>query len=83
MDACKRGPRFRDPVELRRKNRGVSAPDTARIVDVHRSGGDLKQLADALGINVKTASSVAATDREMSKQGGGSKKKFVDEVVST
>ncbi|KAL1444950.1 hypothetical protein MTO96_045293 [Rhipicephalus appendiculatus] len=83
MAGRKRGPLFKDPDQPRRKNSRVSVVDRARIVDVYRRGGDLKQLADALGINIKTARSIAATDREVSKHGGGSKRKFGDEVVST
>lgn len=42
---------------------------------MYRHGGDRKQLADALGTNIKTTRSIAATDREMPKQDDGSKKK--------
>ncbi|KAH7972905.1 hypothetical protein HPB52_018630 [Rhipicephalus sanguineus] len=52
----------------------VSVLDRARNVDVYRCGGDLKQLAEALSINIKTARSIAATDRQKSLRGGGSKK---------
>ncbi|KAL1477377.1 hypothetical protein MTO96_035780 [Rhipicephalus appendiculatus] len=83
MPGRKRGPRFKDPDQPHRKNSRVSVVDRARIVDVYRRGGDLKQLADALSINIKTARSIAATDREVSKHGGGSKRKFGDDVVST
>ncbi|KAH7967720.1 hypothetical protein HPB52_002014 [Rhipicephalus sanguineus] len=83
MAGRKRGPRFNDPDEPRRKNSRVSVLDTARIVDAYRHGGDLKELAEALGINIKTARSIAATDRQTSLRGGGSKKKFGDDVVST
>ncbi|KAH7951877.1 hypothetical protein HPB52_014480 [Rhipicephalus sanguineus] len=64
MAGHKRGPRFKDPDEPRRQNSRVSVLDRARIVDVYRRGGDLKQLAQALGINIKTARSIAATDRQ-------------------
>ncbi|KAH7946868.1 hypothetical protein HPB52_005220 [Rhipicephalus sanguineus] len=80
MAGRKRGTLFKDPDEPRRKNSRVSVVDRARIVDVYRRGGDLKQLAEALGINIKTARSIAATDRQISLRGGGSKKKFGDEV---
>ncbi|KAH7939850.1 hypothetical protein HPB52_018151 [Rhipicephalus sanguineus] len=83
MAGHKRGPRFKAPDEPLRKNSRVSVLDRARIVDVYRRGGDLKQLAEALGINIKTARSIAATDRQKSLPGGGSKKKFGDDVVST
>ncbi|KAL1486296.1 hypothetical protein MTO96_047022 [Rhipicephalus appendiculatus] len=83
MAGCKGGPRFKDPDQPRRKNSRVSVVDRARIVEVYRRGGDLKQLADALGINIKTARLIAATDREVSKHGGGSKRKFGDDVVRT
>ncbi|KAH7962280.1 hypothetical protein HPB52_015321 [Rhipicephalus sanguineus] len=55
MAGHKRGPRFKDPDEARRKNRRVSVLDRARIVDVYRRGGGLKQLAEALGTNIKTS----------------------------
>ncbi|KAH7984014.1 hypothetical protein HPB52_016188 [Rhipicephalus sanguineus] len=80
MAGHKRGPRFKDPDEPRRQNSRVSVLDRARIVDVYRRGGDLKQLAQALGINIKTARSIAATDRQTLLRGGGSKKKFGDDV---
>ncbi|KAH7932452.1 hypothetical protein HPB52_024536 [Rhipicephalus sanguineus] len=48
--------------------------DNPRNVDVYRRGGDLNQLAEALGINIKTARSIAATDRQKSLRGGASKK---------
>ncbi|KAL1436294.1 hypothetical protein MTO96_049807 [Rhipicephalus appendiculatus] len=83
MAGCKGGPRFKDPDQPRRKNSRVSVVDRARIVDVYRRGGDLKQLADALGIHIKTARVIAATDKEVSKHGGGSKRKFGDDVVRT
>ncbi|XP_049269195.1 uncharacterized protein LOC125757620 [Rhipicephalus sanguineus] len=54
MAGRKRGPRFKDPDEPRQKNGRVSVLDRARIVDFYRRGGDLKQLAEALGINMNT-----------------------------
>ncbi|KAH7948851.1 hypothetical protein HPB49_002796 [Dermacentor silvarum] len=48
----------------------VSAVDRSRIIDAHRRGGDLKQLAETLGINIKTVPSIAATDRETAKKRG-------------
>ncbi|KAH7957344.1 hypothetical protein HPB52_017976 [Rhipicephalus sanguineus] len=83
MAGHKRGPRFKDPDEPRRKNSRVSVLERARIVGGYRRDGGLKQLAEALGINIKTARSFAATDRQKSLKGGGSKKKFGDDVVST
>ncbi|KAL1483647.1 hypothetical protein MTO96_050204, partial [Rhipicephalus appendiculatus] len=72
---------LKTPTNLVEKTSRVSVVDRARIVDVYRRGGDLKQLA--LGINIKAARSIAATDREVSKHGGGSKRKFGGNVVST
>ncbi|KAH7939549.1 hypothetical protein HPB52_013669 [Rhipicephalus sanguineus] len=83
MAAHKRGPRFKDPDEPRRKNSRVSVLDRVRIVDVYSRGGDVKQLEEDLGINIKTSRSIAATDRQTSLRGGGSKKKFGDDAVST
>ncbi|KAH7936465.1 hypothetical protein HPB52_023675 [Rhipicephalus sanguineus] len=83
MAGRKRRPRFKGPDEPRRKNSRVSVLDRARIVDVYWRGGDLKQLAEALDINIKTARSITATDRQTSLRGGGSKKTFGDDVVST
>ncbi|KAH7940357.1 hypothetical protein HPB52_023544 [Rhipicephalus sanguineus] len=66
MAGHERGPRFKAPDEPRRKNSRVSVLDRARIVDVYRHGGDLKQLAEALGINMKTARQIkAALEGEM------------------
>lgn len=45
----------------------MSVLDKARIVDMYRCGGNLKQLAEALDININTAKSTATTDKEMSK----------------
>lgn len=78
----KRGPPFKDTDEPRRKNKKVSDVDRARIIDACRRGGDVKQLAETLGINVKTARSIAATDREVSLKTGGSVRKFGDNVVA-
>ncbi|KAH8018559.1 hypothetical protein HPB51_008888 [Rhipicephalus microplus] len=80
MAGRERGPHFKNPDEPRQKNSRVLVVDRARIVDVYRRGGDLKQLADPLGINIKIARSIAATDRETSKHDGGSKRKFGDDV---
>ncbi|KAH7942746.1 hypothetical protein HPB52_000742 [Rhipicephalus sanguineus] len=56
MAGRKRGPRFKDADEPRRKKSRVSVLDRARIVDVYRRGGDLtKQLAEALGIDIKNS----------------------------
>ncbi|KAH7973946.1 hypothetical protein HPB49_007627 [Dermacentor silvarum] len=78
----KRGPPFKNRNEPRKKNNRVSDIDRARIVDASRRGGNLKQLAATLGINVKTARSIAATDREVSLKTGGSVRKFGADVVA-
>ncbi|KAH7984333.1 hypothetical protein HPB52_019454 [Rhipicephalus sanguineus] len=44
MAGHKRGPRFKDPDEPRLKKSRVSVLDRARILDVYRRCGDLKQL---------------------------------------
>ncbi|KAL1442179.1 hypothetical protein MTO96_046512 [Rhipicephalus appendiculatus] len=80
--ARKRGPPFKDSDEPRRKNKRVSYVDRARIIDACRRGGDVKQLAETLGINVKTARSIAAIDREASLKTGGSVRKFGEDVVA-
>ncbi|XP_064480997.1 uncharacterized protein LOC135394258 [Ornithodoros turicata] len=66
--------------ESRQKYRKVSAEDRARIIDCARRRGDLKQVAAALGINIKTARSIARRDRTVLQSRGGSKIKF-SEVV--
>lgn len=71
------------PDEGKTKYNIVSAVDRSRIIDAHRRGGDLKQLAETLGINIKTVRSIAATDRETAKKRGGSSKKFRQDVVET
>ncbi|KAL1478844.1 hypothetical protein MTO96_052337 [Rhipicephalus appendiculatus] len=83
MAGRKRGPYFKDPDQLRRKNSRLSVVDRARIVDGNRRGGDIRQLAYALGINIKTSRWITATDREASKHSGVSERKFGDDVVST
>ncbi|KAH6948688.1 hypothetical protein HPB50_025861 [Hyalomma asiaticum] len=78
----KRGHPFKDTDEPRRKNKKVSDVDRVRIIDACRRGEDVKQLAETLGINVKTARSIAATNREVSFKTGGSVRKFGDNVVA-
>lgn len=51
-------------------------------MDTARRGGDIKKIAEALGINVKTARSIAATDRGTPKKKGGSAPKFGSDVVA-
>ncbi|KAH7933763.1 hypothetical protein HPB49_016964 [Dermacentor silvarum] len=80
--ARKRGPPFKNRNEPRKKNNRVSDIDRARIVDASRRGGNFKQLAATLGINVRTARSIAATDREVSLKTGGSVRKFGADVVA-
>lgn len=76
-----RGRPKKAPGEGKKKYNSVSNVDRARIVEVYRRGGDLKLLAETLGINVKTARSIAATDRCTAKKRGGSSRKFDEAVV--
>lgn len=78
----KRGPPFRPVDAPPAKRASVSEVDRARIVDAARRGGDLKNIAQALGINVKTARSIAATDRETPKKKGGSTPKYGSDVAA-
>nr|XP_054934453.1 uncharacterized protein LOC129388337 [Dermacentor andersoni] len=71
------------PDEEKTKYARVSAVDRSRIIDAYRRGGNLKQLAQTLGINIKTVRSITATDRETAKKRGGSSKKFDRDVVNT
>ncbi|KAL1482292.1 hypothetical protein MTO96_033891 [Rhipicephalus appendiculatus] len=63
------------------KYKSLSTVDGERIIDTFRRGGNLKQLAAALGI-IKTVRSVAATDRDHTRKRGGSAKKFGPDVAT-
>lgn len=69
------------PGEAKKKYNSVSNVDRARIVEVSRCNRHLKLLAEMLGINVKTARSIAATDRSTAKKRGGSSKKSDETAV--
>lgn len=66
------------PDEEKTKYARVSAVDRSRIIDAYRRGGYLKQLAQTLGINIKTVRSITATDRETAKKRGGSSKSLTE-----
>ncbi|KAH7985808.1 hypothetical protein HPB49_026262 [Dermacentor silvarum] len=80
--APKRGPRFKNQNEPRKKYNRVSEVGRAKIVDASRSGGNLKQLARMFGINVKTARSITVIDPEVSLKTEGSVRKFGAYVVT-
>lgn len=60
---------------MNRRYQKVSHEDKLRILDCYRSGGSLVQLANALGINIKTVRSIARKDSSPVSKRGGSKKK--------
>ncbi|KAH7980081.1 hypothetical protein HPB49_012979 [Dermacentor silvarum] len=79
----RRGRPRKEQGEEKVKYRSVSRVDRERIVDTFRRGGNLKQLAATLGINIKTVRSIAATDRDHTRKRGGSARRFGPDIAST
>ena len=57
----------------------ISQEDKRRILDCHRQGGDVKALATALNVNIKSARSIARRNSSPISKRGGSKKKVAEE----
>ena len=64
---------------VRKRYRKTSDEDRRRIIQCARTGGDLRTLAENLGINFRTCLSVARTNREYELKRGLPRHKFTEE----